>query len=115
MRNMAVCPHRLLSRGRTSWIKEALLGKQYKGPLRMLILPHGTLTSSNFRQCAAYVYSSSACAYWSLPWNWTVEGKIKLKYADTVAIAFELLFVSARQGISCNAQQLPRCHIEQYG
>src|SRR5579884_3797993 len=101
---MAVRPHHLLSPRRTSWIKEALLGEQYKGPLRMLPLPYGTLSSSNFRQRAAHVYSSSACACWSLPGNWTIKGKIKLKYADTVAIAFELLFVSARQGISCNAQ-----------
>src|SRR5438046_8561924 len=97
---MAVLPYRLLARGYACWIKEALLSKQYKGPVRMLTLPYGTLTSGNFWQCAPHVYSSSACACWSLPGNWTIKGKIKLKYADTVAVAFELLFVSARQGIS---------------
>ena len=40
---MAVRPYRLLPRGCASWIKEALLGKQYKGPLRMFTQEIGNI------------------------------------------------------------------------
>src|SRR5260370_2092767 len=84
--DVAICPSRVLSLRRASWIKQALLCKQYKRFFRMLTVCYSMLRGSYLWQGTANMYRSSTQAFLGFPRDRAVKCKIDFEHARAVAI-----------------------------
>src|SRR5690606_24796730 len=97
MRDVTVCPARAFPFGRTSWIKNALLGDECEGALRKFSLIGEPLRKRDFIVGSAKMYRTSTATFRCFPRDRSVKRPIDLEHPRTITVLFELLAVSIRK------------------